>query len=456
MLPIHKKGSKLDCSNYRPISLLSPLNKIFEKMLYKRINDYFERFQLFTPHQYGFRKNSSTSLAIYDLIENEMEARDKNLATCAIYLDLQKCFDSVDREILLKKLSHYGIRGQPLNLLRSYLTDRYQYTLINNIASGIELVEYGVPQGSCLSPLLFLIFINDMPLSSMKLIIKLFADDSLLFVHGKNFAEIQETLNIELPKIEAWFLSNKLTINASKTEYMINGRIQSENPLNICLNNTALNKSNSVKYLGVMIDDQLNWKTHIELLEKKLSTACALVCKLRYFVNQSCLLKYYYAHVYSHLQYAILAWGSANKSTMKKLNVLHRRVVRLMCLHGPLKNFFKYNQDEALGNIKSLELFKSCEILTINDIYNLELAKFMHKASNNSLPLALNDIFIRPRYPRRTQFLLPFVNSKFGERSLKYAGPKLWESLESNLKDPSLSYSVFSKKMKTFLLEKYE
>ena len=301
VLPIHKKGSKIECSNYRPISLLSPLNKLFEKMLYKRINDYFERFQLFTPHQYGFRKKSSTSLAIYDLIENELAARDKNMATCAIYLDLQKCFDSVDREILLKKLSHYGIRGQPLKLLRSYLSDRYQFTLINNIASNIELVEFGVPQGSCLGPLLFLIFINDMPLSSMKLIIKLFADDSLLFISGKSFNEIKDILEEELPKIEDWFLSNKLTINASKTEFMANGRNQPQNPFTVYLNNTPLNRSRSVKYLGVFIDDQLNWKAHIESLEKKISTACALIWKLRYYVYQSCLLKYYYAHVYSHL-----------------------------------------------------------------------------------------------------------------------------------------------------------
>ena len=446
VLPIHKKGSKLECSNYRPISLLSPLNKIFEKMLCKRINDYFERFQLFTPHQYGFRKNSYTSLAIYDLVENELEVRDKKSATCAIYLDLQKCFDSVDREILLKKLSHYGIRGQALNLLRSYLTDRYQYTLINNFASNIELVEYGVPQGSCLGPLLFLIFINDMPLSSMKLIIKLFADDSLLFVSGKNFDEIKNILKNELPKIQNWFSSNKLTINPSKTEYMINGRVQNENLFDIFLNDTPLSKTNSVKYLGVFIDDQLNWRTHIESLEKKLSTACALICKLRYFVSQSCLLKYYYAHVYSHLQYAILAWGSANQSALKKLNVLHRRAVRLMTLHGPLKNFFKYNPEDSHGNFKNLELFKSCEILKIEDIYKLEMAKLMRKASTNSLPSALNQVFLRPRYPRQKQFLLPLANSKCGEKSLKYAGPKLWESLDPLLKDSSLSHSTFAKK----------
>lgn len=216
-----------------------------------------------------------------------------------------------------------------------------------------------------------------------------------------------------------------------------------------------MSQSHAVKYLGVTIDDKLSWKPHIESLEKKLSTACALICKLRYYVDQNCLLKYYYAHIYSHLQYAILTWGSANKSALTKLNVLHRRAVRLMTLHGPLKNFFKYNPEETLGNIKNLEIFKSCELLTIEDIYKLELAKLMHKASSNTLPPALNGIFIRPRHPRQKRFLVPLTKSKYGERSLKFAGPKLWESLDPQLRNTNLSYSTFSKKVKNFLLEKY-
>ena len=438
------------------MSLLSPINRIFEKLLYSRINDYFERFNLFTPNQYGFRKNSSTSLAIYDLVENEKMARDQNHSSCAIYLDLQKCFDSVDREILLKKLAHYGIRGTPLNLLRSYLTDRYQYTLINDIASDLELVEYGVPQGSTLGPLLFLIFINDMPLVSMKLIIKLFADDSLLFISGRNLDDIYTILAVELPKVESWFINNKLTINATKTEFMVNGSTQSNIPFDIQLGGISLNRTNSVRYLGVLIDSNLNWKYHIESLEKKLSTACALVCKLRYLVDQKCLLQYYYAHVYSHLQYAILAWGSASKTALHKLNVLHRRVVRLMTLHGALKPFFKYNEEELLGNIKSIELFKSCNILVLQDIFKLELAKFMFKARNNSLPENLNNIFIRPRHPRQRDFLIPLTHNNWGETSLKFCGPKLWETIDSELKSKNISIKTFAREYKKTLLDAYK
>ena len=202
-----------------------------------------------------------------------------------------------------------------------------------------------------------------------------------------------------------------------------------------------------------MIDSKLTWRQHVLHLEKKLSTACALISKLRYYVDQKCLLQYYYAHVYSHLQYAILAWGSTNKTTLNKLNVLYRRVVRLLTLHGPLQNFFKYNEEEIHGNIKNIELFKSTEILTIEDIYNLELAKFMHKASTNSLPDCLNEIFTRSPYPRRL-FVLPAIRSNKGERSLRYAGPKLWESIPSNLKSDK-SIKTFAKQYKNYLLDGY-
>ena len=206
---------------------------------------------MLTNHQYGFRQNRSTARAIYDPVENKLLNNDKNNPGCAIYLDLQKCFDSVDREILINKLYRIGIRGPTLNLLRSYLTDRYQYTVVNGISSAIQLVEYGVPQGSTLGPLLFLIFVNDMPLISDKIMIKLFADDSLLYITGNDAHQIQTTIDNELPKIEDWFVSNKLTINASKTVYMYMGPRSQNTSMNIMLHDENLEQVDTVKYLGV-------------------------------------------------------------------------------------------------------------------------------------------------------------------------------------------------------------
>ena len=176
-----QKGPKEDCSNYRPISLLSNFNRIFEKILYSRVLKFFDKFQLLSSDQYGFRKKHSTSMAIYDILESKLGDRDKGKLTCAVYLDLTKAFDTVDTTLLLKKLEHYGVRGTALNLFRSYLSNRKQCTNIRGVLSDLICIELGVPQGSILGPLLFLIFINDLPGAS-PLMTKLFADDTCLNV----------------------------------------------------------------------------------------------------------------------------------------------------------------------------------------------------------------------------------------------------------------------------------
>ena len=163
----------------------------------------------------------------------------------------------------------------------------------------------------------------------------------------------------------------------------------------------------------------------------------------------------------SHTQSpAILAWGSANQESLKRLNVLHRRAVRLMTLHGPLQNFFKYSHDETLGNIKNIELFKSCDFLQINEIYELELAKLMHKVANNNVPNALNNIFQRPRETQHLtrgasnrEFIIPYIQTLIGEKMLSYQGPKLWQNIDPLLK--ANSYKTFAKNYKKAILEKH-
>ena len=186
VIPIYKKGPKVDCANYRPISILSSWNKIFEKMIFVRMYKFLTKYNILTPHQYGFIKGSSTDLAIYDLIEKQLNAKMLKKSSCTIYLDISKAFDTVPRDILLKKLYHFGIRGPAYNLLKSYLSNRYQYTLVNGFMSELLPIDFGVPQGSILGPLLFLLYINDLPLVSKNAIIKLFADDTSIFITAKS------------------------------------------------------------------------------------------------------------------------------------------------------------------------------------------------------------------------------------------------------------------------------
>ena len=187
---IFKKGNKTKCPNYRPIFPLSNVSKIFERIMYNRLETHLNSNSILYKHQYGFRKNNSTALAIYDLVENLMKAKDKGEISCAVFLDLSKAFDTVDRNILLKKLEHYSIRGPPLQLLESYLTNRKQYTIVNGGKSCSLSIDIGVPQGSVLGPLLFLIYINDLPLVS-NLVTKLFADDTCLIFSSKSLNSLQ-------------------------------------------------------------------------------------------------------------------------------------------------------------------------------------------------------------------------------------------------------------------------
>ena len=220
VIPLYKEGPKDDCSNYRPISLLMHINKVFEKLIHTRLYSFLHKNKILNGNQYGFRKNSSTAFAIYDLIENKLQNLDESLITCALFVDLSKAFDTVDHGILLKKLQHYGIRGVPLNLFKSYLSNRKQYTFVNGSKSTELLIDIGVPQGSVLGPLLFLLYINDLPNASL-LLTRLFADDTCLLFSAKTIDELQIVINREMRKIENWMSGNKLSINYKKNKIYV-------------------------------------------------------------------------------------------------------------------------------------------------------------------------------------------------------------------------------------------
>ena len=247
-VPIHKSGTKNACSNYRPISLLSPLTKLFEKCLHERLYAYLEKFKLFTPNQFGFKQKSSTTLAVRELNDNIVENLDEQKNTCAIFLELKKAFDTVNHQILLEKLEKYGIRGLPLQLLNSYLCDRSQYTMVNNTMSKMSIISCGVPQGSTLNQLLFIIYVNDMPKTS-KFKTKLFADSTVLTLSDVCEKRLNKQINIEIDKIDQWMKLNKLSLNYTKTKFMIFRPNLKKNPykFNIEIGNHVLQQVDQVK-----------------------------------------------------------------------------------------------------------------------------------------------------------------------------------------------------------------
>jgi len=268
VIPIYKKGEMCFTSNYRPISLLSIFNKLLEKLMHKRLYSFLQKNSVLYQYQFGFRKNYSTSLALIEVIDSIIKYLDDSDTVVGIYLDLQKAFDTVNHEILLAKMKNYGIRGVIYNWFASYLRNRKQFTAIGKNSSEVNEIKCGVPQGSVLGPLLFLIYVNDIHNAIPEVNIKLFADDTNIFIHNRDSTRLSRKANLCLKQINEWFVANKLSLSLDKTCYTVFSK-SNVNQLSIQLNGTDIKRVNSCRYLGVIIDCELKWKEHIEYIYKK-------------------------------------------------------------------------------------------------------------------------------------------------------------------------------------------
>ena len=222
VIPVFKnKGSNQDYNNYRPISLLSNVDKIFEKLVHRRIVSFLDKYDAIYQKQFGFRKQHSTAHTLISLTEEIRRALDKGQFSCGVFIDLQKAFDTVDHTILLNKLKHYGIRGKANKWFHSYLTDRRQFVSIAGANSEIRHILHGVPQGSVLGPLLFIIYINDIYLSILNSSTYLFADDTGILNSNDNPKHIEKQLNKDLNSLFKWLCANKISLNVTKTEVVL-------------------------------------------------------------------------------------------------------------------------------------------------------------------------------------------------------------------------------------------
>ena len=435
IIPIYKKGSKHDLGNYRPISILPFFSKILEKCIHNRLYNFFMSNNLFSPRQFGFLKGRSTEQAVVTLLEFFYSVLNDKEYSINIFVDLSKAFDTVKHGVLVNKLQLYGIRGVQLNLISSYLKNRFQYVTLNAQSSNRRNISSGVPQGSILGPILFLIYINDLPNISNDFSTVLYADDTTISVRGSNFTDLVSSCNAKLDRFNNWCAANRLSINSSKTSYMVvSNRTYSD--ISLSLNGSNLQLVDNCKFLGVIVDNRLKFDMHINKVCEKISKSLGVMYKLKNIVPSSTLISLYYALIYPHLNYCNLAWGNTYLCHLEKLFLLQKRAVRIVCN----ANYLAHTNP----------LFISTKILKIFDIYKLNLAVYIYKNSlQNSFPRRhLHDTRFRSN-------LLPvFQRLTSTQRSLNFSAPSFWNELPNEIKTCS-SLNSLKFKVKEFLIAQY-
>ena len=438
IIPIFKKGNKTDPNNYRPITLLPFISKIFEKCIHSRIIDYLIEFNILAPEQYGFRPKLSTFEALNQFIEYQYDSLNKKKSCFNIFIDFRKAFDTVDHNILLTKLECYGIRGRALKLITSYLHDRSQYVSISGVSSASLTTNIGIPQGSVLGPLLFLIYINDLPLISEQFKTILFADDTTFSFQSNNLDPVNTICNTELAKFYEWSYTNKLSINTDKTSFNLVSNLQhtinSEPQLQI--NGAILNKQTIVTFLGVKIDEKLNFNPQIQHVCSKLSRSIGILYKLKGNVPLNVLKTLYYALVFPYLTYCNLIWGATYETHLKPLEILHKKIIRIITDSSYLAH--------------TNELFYNSNILKLKDINKFLLGIHMYKKAEAIEPQPNHNI--QTRNQNLPQPMFQRLTST--QRSITFTGPSFWRNIPPEIRSSNSLY-VFKKELKKFLLNEY-
>jgi len=451
VVPIFKSGDKKLLNNYRPISLLPAFSKLLEKIMCAQLTNFLDQNNIFYKHQYGFRKHHSTIHPIIHLLNHIYESNNvtPSQLTLSIFLDLSKAFDTISHTILLSKLYHYGIRGTVYNWFKSYLTDREQYVQINDTQSSLSNCNFGVPQGSILGPILFTIYVNDLANATKENILS-FADDTTLYLSDSNIETLYRRGNDEINKLFIWLCANRLSLNITKTQYLIirpKHKSLTQPLPNITINNIKIAHMESVKFLGVHVDEYLSWKPHINMLNQKLSKSMFIINKVKHILPPHVLQTLYYTLFHSHLSYGILAWGAAADSTLKQTTLLQKRAIRTI-------NNAKYNSHTD-------PLYKQSHILKIADIFKLQACLFMWDYENNLLPQSFSKSFIHnydintEHHTRQSKHIyIQQTRNEFSRNLPKYRYPKIWNSF-IHLTD-TLSRNHFKRTLKQVMLLEYQ
>jgi len=450
VVPIFKKGSVTSIGNYRPISLLSVFSKILEKLVKSRLIDFLTSNSFLNNSQFGFRKGLNTEMALHNFI-SQIHNNLNNMSTkkaSGFFLDLRKAFDTVNHKRLLRKLEWAGIRGCALDWFTSYLSNRKQYVVVDNQKSSVQSVCCGVPQGSVLGPVLFLIYINDLYAGPFRGRLTGFADDTALSYGASSIHSLKKDIEHDIKLLSLWFSCNKLSLNVDKSfivNFSLSNSFRFNSPIQFHEYNCsmpectceALIESSSVKYLGLTVDENLSWKPHINNIKRFMFIFLRKFYYLRIHCPDNILYQLYYAFIHSRLSYGLSCWGSTYVTYINPLCRAQKPFIRMILKQPKLT--------------ESLPLFVQLKILPLRYLYVFKVLSLFFKVSGNPGPGTYQRTV---KITRQVDHLkLPKANSTFYQKTFLFLGPKFCNFLPDNVRN-SWSKPSFKNLMKYWLLSK--
>ena len=431
--PVYKgKGSKDDMNNYRPISVICHVAKLVEKVVQRQLLYYLLSNDLISIDQSAYRPMHNTQTALHRVVDSWIDSVSDGLITGICLLDIQKCFDTISHDLLKQKLGYYGVIDVAFNWFSDYLNNRSQVVFHNKLLSNKNNVTIGVPQGSVLGPILFMLFVNDISQNSSIGICNLYADDTIVYCQGDTVCEVNDKLQNCVSHLNNWYVKNKLSVNISKSEIMLissRHRFLSDE-LDISIDGQSLKYVQCANYLGMKIDNHLTWNDYVNKLCSKISSKLSRLRRLQSTVSSNVLSKIYLTLIQPCIDYAISVWGQTYDYNIVKIQRLQNYAARIVT------NNFDYincRGIDIVGALKWMNIKKRCDYFTC-----ILMFKCIHGQAPNYLvdEIVMNfDVNGMSTRSHEMNVYVPYASSHFAESSFKYSGAVLWNALPSFLKD---------------------